>query len=721
VAVLASGTGTNLQALLDDPQVGPKVVLVVSDREDAGALKRAADRGVTGVFLDPGDHRGREAYDAALLELLRGEGIDIVCLAGFMRILTPPVVRAYWGRMLNVHPSLLPAFPGAHAPQDALGWGAKITGATVHLVDEQVDHGPVILQEAMPILPEDDADTLHARIQEVEHRIYPQGVRLVMAGRIRVDGRRVTIEDAREPSGATVREPVAKGDVRPVRRALLSVSEKEGLTDLARGLAELGVRLVSTGSTARVLREAGLSVTEVAAVTGSPEMLDGRVKTLHPAIHAGILADRADPDHVRELADRGIEPFDLVVVNLYPFERMVASGAGRDEAVEQIDIGGPTLLRAAAKNFGSVAVVVHSRRYGDLLAALRKAGGTSLRLRAALAEEAFAHVASYDAAIAAWFGWGGSKDLPSALTLGLERVQELRYGENPHQRAGLYRAALSPGPLGGARVVQGKEMSFNNWLDTEAARAVAASLATPAAVIVKHHNPCGAAVAESLAEAYRAALASDPVSAFGGVVAFNREVDGEAAAAMAEVFTEVVVAPAFSEDSLKAFAARKSLRVLEAPAPADAGLEIRLIEGGALVQEADAVTENRVDMKVASRREPEPREWEDLLFAWRVAARVKSNAIVLASGGATVGVGAGQMSRVDAVDLASRKAGDRARGSVMASDAFFPFRDGIDVAARAGVRAVIQPGGSVRDEEILAAADEHGMAMVLTGRRHFRH
>jgi phosphoribosylaminoimidazolecarboxamide formyltransferase/IMP cyclohydrolase len=511
-------------------------------------------------------------------------------------------------------------------------------------------------------------------------------------------------------------------DVRPVRRALLSVSEKEGLVELARVLDQFGARLVSTGSTATALRDAGLPVAEVAEVTGSAEMLDGRVKTLHPAIHAGILADTTNVDHVRELEEHGIEPFDLVVVNLYPFERTVESGAGRGDVVEQIDIGGPTLLRAAAKNFRSVAVVARPVRYADVVAALRESGGTSLELRATLAEEAFAHVAAYEAAIAAWFaGWAGPEEVPPALTLGLARVRELRYGENPHQRAGLYRGVLSSGPLGGARVVQGKEMSFNNWLDAEAARAVAGSLEAPAAVIVKHHNPCGAAVAGSLVDAYRAALASDPVSAFGGVVAFNGEVDGETAAAMGEVFTEVVVAPAFSGEALAEFGPRENLRVVEAPAPVPTELEVRSIDGGALVQEADAVTEDRGEMKVASRREPEPSEWDDLVFAWRVAARVKSNAIVLAAGGATVGVGAGQMSRVDAVDIASRKAGERARGSVMASDAFFPFRDGIDLAARAGVRSVIQPGGSVRDEEVVAAADEHGMAMILTGRRHFRH
>ena len=520
----------------------------------------------------------------------------------------------------------------------------------------------------------------------------------------------------------TERTGRTSGEVRLVRRALLSVSDKRGLVELAWELNDVGVRLVSTGSTARAIREAGLPVTEVAEVTGSAEMLDGRVKTLHPAIHAGILADATNPEHLRELAKHGIEPFEIVVVNLYPFERSALSGAAREDVLEQIDIGGPTLLRAAAKNFRSVAVVCRPDRYADLVAELQEAGGTSQGLRTTLAEEAFAHVAAYDAAIAAWFaGWAGREELPPALTLGLAMIRELRYGENPHQRAGLYRSVNSSGPLGGARVVQGKEMSFNNWLDAEAARAVAGSLEAPAAVIVKHHNPCGAAVASSLAEAYRAALACDPVSAFGGVVAFNGEVDGDAAAAMAEVFTEVVVAPAFSEEALAAFASRKNLRLVEASAPAEAAFEVRPIDGGALVQEPDAVTDDRGEMKVATRREPEAAEWEDLLFAWRVAARVKSNAIVLAAGGATVGVGAGQMSRVDAVDIASRKAGERAQGSVMASDAFFPFRDGIDLAARAGVRSVIQPGGSVRDDEVVAAADEHGMAMVLTGRRHFRH
>jgi phosphoribosylaminoimidazolecarboxamide formyltransferase / IMP cyclohydrolase len=507
----------------------------------------------------------------------------------------------------------------------------------------------------------------------------------------------------------------------------VSVSDKRGLDAFARGLVEAEAEIVSTGSTAAAIREAGVPVTEVAEVTGFPEMMDGRVKTLHPAIHAGVLADKSNPEHLRELESRSIAPFDLVAVNLYPFEETVTDDAGPPEIVEQIDIGGPTLVRAAAKNWASVAVVVSPDRYGEVLAAIRE-GGVEVRYRRRLAAEAFGHVARYDAAIATWFWAGETKEEPEEWALGLHRVTELRYGENPHQRAALYRTVLGPGPLGGAEVLQGKEMSFNNWLDADAALGLARMLAKPAAVIVKHNNPCGAAVASSAAEAYRAALASDPVSAFGGVVAFRGEVDGAAAEAMAEVFTEVVVARRFAPEALAAFASRANLRVVRAgglqptvggfPAP---NLDIRPIAGGVLVQDADDVHETRLDMKVAAGPEPTEEQWRDLLFAWTVAARVKSNAIVLARDAATVGIGAGQMSRVDAVDIAVRKAGDRSAGSVMASDAFFPFRDSIDRAAEAGIRAVIQPGGSVRDEEVLAAAEEHGITMVLTGRRHFRH
>jgi len=510
-------------------------------------------------------------------------------------------------------------------------------------------------------------------------------------------------------------------DPRPVRRALLAVYDKTGVVAFAQGLSELGVQLVSSGGTAAALLEAGVRVSRVEDVTGSPEMLDGRVKTLHPRIHAGILADRRKPEHEAQLRAHDIEPFDLVVVNLYPFRQTVASGAGDEDVVEKIDIGGPALVRAAAKNFASVAVVVDPGRYDRVLASIR-AGGLSLDERHELAAAAFAHTAAYDAAVATWFA--RAEGLAPFVGMALEKVADLRYGENPHQRGALFAEVAGPGILGGAEtVVAGKEMSFNNWLDVDAAFTLAADLDPlgPAAVIVKHNNPCGAAVGASLGAAYAEAFESDTVSAFGGIVAFSRHADEAAARAMAEVFTEVVVAPGFDVDALATLAERKGLRVIRAPLPSGGGLDLRMLPGGALVQDRDGAPEDRPDMDVASDREPTADEWRDLAFAWKVAMRVKSNAIVFARDLATVGVGAGQMSRVDASVLAVRKAGDRAKGSVMASDAFFPFPDAVEVAADAGVTAVIHPGGSVRDEEVLALAESRGMAVVVTGRRHFRH
>jgi phosphoribosylaminoimidazolecarboxamide formyltransferase/IMP cyclohydrolase len=467
----------------------------------------------------------------------------------------------------------------------------------------------------------------------------------------------------------------------------------------------------------------------VSTVTAFPEILEGRVKTLHPRIHGGILADRHKPSHLAELEKLGIEPFDLVVVNLYPFLETVMSGASAPEVIEQIDIGGPAMVRAAAKNFESVGVVVKPDDYGAILYEIDAVDGLSRETRYRLAREAFAHTSAYETAVAAWFAEEDTQPkalasqeqegLPEFLSIALSRRSILRYGENPHQRGGLYTPEAGRGPLGGAEVLQGKEMSFNNWLDAEAARAVAFLFDRPAAAIVKHHNPCGVALGPSLSDAYARALDGDRVSAFGGIVAFNGVVDESTARGMAEAFTEVIVAPAYTESALQAYAAKANLRVLRAPAPEAGGLDVRLIDGGALVQDMDQIVEGRSDMKVVTSREPTEEEWEDLLFAWTVAARVKSNAIVLAKDLATVG--AGQMNRLTSVDIASRHAGGRARGASLASDAFFPFRDGLDRAAEAGIAAVIQPGGSVRDEEVIAAAEEHGLAMIFTGRRHFRH
>ena len=511
-------------------------------------------------------------------------------------------------------------------------------------------------------------------------------------------------------------------DVRPVRRALLAVYDKTGVVELARALVDLGATLVSSGGTAQTLRDAGLAVTPVEDVTGSPEMLGGRVKTLHPKIHGGLLADRRKQEHVDQLAEHGIEPFDLLVCNLYPFRETVASGASFDDVIEKIDIGGPAMVRAAAKNFVSVGVVVDPSRYGGVVEELRREGGLTLATRQTLAAAAYAHTAAYDSAVASWFAQqepGG--DLPRFLGLAFEKTGDLRYGENPHQRGALYVEVAGPGVLGGAEVLQGKEMSFNNWLDVDAAYALAGALEPNAAVIVKHNNPCGAALGETTAGSYAKAFACDTVSAFGGIVAFHGPCDGAAAQAMAEVFTEVVVAPAFTDDAMALFAGRKNLRVVRAPLPAGGGLDVRPLPGGALVQDRDLVVETPAEWKVVSSREPTEQEWRDLAFAWTVAWRVKSNAIVLAKDGATVGIGAGQMSRVDSSWIATRKAGDRARGAVMASDAFFPFPDALEVAADAGVTAAAHPGGSKGDDAVLAAADARGMAVVLTGRRHFRH
>ncbi len=511
-------------------------------------------------------------------------------------------------------------------------------------------------------------------------------------------------------------------EVHQVRHVLLAVYDKTGVVELARGLVELGATLVSSGGTANTLREAGLPVTPVEDVTGFPEMLGGRVKTLHPKIHGGLLADQRKQEHVDQLAEHGIEAFDLLVSNLYPFRETVASGAGFDDVIERIDIGGPAMVRAAAKNFASVGVVVDPARYEGLLDELRREGGLTLDTRRQLATAAFAHTAAYDAAIASWFALQDPGDgLPSFLGLAFTKTDELRYGENPHQRGAIYTEAGGPGTLGGARVLQGKEMSFNNWLDVDAAYSLVAELAPNAVVIVKHNNPCGAALGDTCAKAYEAAFACDTVSAFGGIVAFHGTCDGAAAAAMADVFTEVVVAPSFTPDALAAFGQRQNLRVVEAPLPTGAALDVRPIPGGALVQDRDLVVETAAEWKVVSSREPSPQEWRDLAFAWTVAWRVKSNAIVLARDGATVGIGAGQMSRVDAAWIATRKAGERATGAVMASDAFFPFPDALEVAGDAGVTAAAHPGGSKGDEAVLASAEARGMAIVLTGRRHFRH
>ncbi|MFE7135346.1 bifunctional phosphoribosylaminoimidazolecarboxamide formyltransferase/IMP cyclohydrolase [Streptomyces sp. NPDC057638] len=513
---------------------------------------------------------------------------------------------------------------------------------------------------------------------------------------------------------------------RAIRRALVSVYDKTGLEDLAQGLHAAGVELVSTGSTAGRIAAAGVPVTKVEELTGFPECLDGRVKTLHPRVHAGILADLRLDSHREQLAELGVEPFDLVVVNLYPFRETVASGASPDECVEQIDIGGPSMVRAAAKNHPSVAVVTSPERYGDVLTAVA-GGGFDLGARKRLAAEAFRHTAAYDVAVASWFadGYAPADDsgFPAFVGVTYDRSTVLRYGENPHQGAALYTSGT--GGLAEAEQLHGKEMSYNNYTDTEAARRAAYDHTEPCVAIIKHANPCGIAVGADVAEAHRKAHACDPLSAFGGVIAVNRPVSVALAEQVAEIFTEVIVAPGYEDGAVEVLARKKNIRVLRCPEPPASLTEVRPVDGGALVQVTDrlqAPGDDPAQWTLATGEALSGAELAELAFAWRACRAVKSNAILLAKDGASVGVGMGQVNRVDSAKLAVERAGEeRARGAFAASDAFFPFPDGLEILTAAGVRAVVQPGGSVRDEQVVEAARKAGVTMYFTGTRHFFH
>jgi len=730
------------------------VTLVFADRS-CPALEWAAEEGIDTALLpglaDPAE-ADRAQADLALAETLTSAGVGLVVLAGYMRIVGPAVLGAFPGRILNTHPSLLPAFAGAHAVRDALEHGAKVTGCTVHVVDATLDGGPIVAQEAVAIEPGDDEATLHERIKLVEHRLLPRAVGLVLGGAISIDGRRTTLHPAR--ADANVPRP---------RRALLSVSDKAGLAEFGLGLVQRGFELVSTGGTARTLRDAGLAVTDVSAVTGFPEILDGRVKTLHPAVHAGILADGRRAAHREALVERGIAPFDVVVVNLYPFaEAADRPGITLDELVEEIDIGGPSLVRAAAKNHASVAIVTSPSRYDDVLTAIDAPGGIPLGLRSALAIEAFRHTAAYDARIAAELpcrmdeagvglppdpGMPRSADpFPPVLVVPLEKLETLRYGENPHQPAARYRRtdrAVKPadGPFAtGAPPLQGKLLSYNNVLDASAAAAIARLLRGPACVVVKHTNPCGAAERGTLLEAWRAARAGDPEAAFGGVVALTRAVTADVARELTEIFLEVIVAPSFDADALAILGEKPNVRLVEHPAlagdppvaPADGSAAIdylgaiRTAGGAVLVGAPDDLGDDPAYWVTLTSRAPTEAETADLDLAWRLVRGVVSNAIVLVRDGQLVGLGSGQVSRVDACRQAVAKAErlhapDGARGAVAASDAFFPFPDGPQLLLDAGVMAIVQPGGSLRDAEVLRAVEQVGGVMLITARRHFRH
>jgi phosphoribosylaminoimidazolecarboxamide formyltransferase/IMP cyclohydrolase len=751
IAVGVSGTGSNLRALHAATGRGAldaEIALVFADR-DCAAVEWAVEQGIDTLVVPMpklSDVEERASANEVLAESIAAVGPELIVLAGYMRIIGPAALGGLSCPVINLHPALLPAFPGAHGVRDALAAGVKVTGATVHFVDGSLDAGPIIAQDSVTVLPGDTEETLFERIHAVEHRLLSRAVGLALAGALTIapDGRTVRIDAAR----AAGKMPVPK-------RALLSVSDKSGLAEFGAGLVRLGFELVSTGGTARALRSAGLPVTDVASVTGFPEMLDGRVKTLHPRVHGGILADRRLAAHREQLAAAAIEPFDLVVVNLYPFAAAAEKpGISFDDLVEEIDIGGPSMVRAAAKNHASVAIVTSPARYSAVLAELEQNGRVGEGLRSALAVEAFRHTGAYDARIAAELparmvaagvdlpdepGLPGSADpYPPTLVVGLEKVETLRYGENPHQQAARYRRPgttrwAGPFALGGS-ILQGKALSYNNVLDASGADAIARQLRGPACVVVKHTNPCGAAERPSLLEAWQSALAGDPVSAYGGVVAFTRQVDAATAEGLASIFLEVIVAPSYSPEALAILARRTNLRLLEdhvlgtatvAPAPDPLG-SIRVAGGGVLVTAPDVVPDDPATWKLATTRAPSKAELRDLDLAWRLCRGVVSNAIVLVKDGMEIGLGSGQTSRVDAARQAVAKAiafhgAEALKGAACGSDAFYPFPDAVQVCLDAGVTAFAQPGGSMRDAEVLEVAEKAGAAMLITGVRHFRH
>jgi phosphoribosylaminoimidazolecarboxamide formyltransferase/IMP cyclohydrolase len=772
--VLASGEGTLLQHLIDSCRTGSlraQIVAVGSDRHGTRAASRAEAAGIATFVCRLGDYSDRADWDKALTEACAGYQPDLVVSAGFMKLFGPQFLDEFAGRCINSHPALLPSFPGMHAVRDALAYGVKVTGCTVFLVDSGLDSGPVVAQQAVQVRDDDDEETLTERIKSVERALLAETVAAMLTDGWSVTGRTVRLGG----SGGSRAVTTTGTDKVAITRAIISVYDKTGLDELARELHHADVEIVSTGSTAAAIRAAGIAVTPVEAVTGFPECLDGRVKTLHPAIHAGLLADLNEPSHRSRLDQLQIAPFQLLVSNLYPFTETVASGASPQQCVAQIDVGGPAMVRAAAKNHANVAVVTSPAAYG-LVAAAIKAGGFTLEQRRRLAAQAFAHTARYDAAVASWFasvyapdevaaesGW---PDLAAAVW---DRREVLRYGENPHQRAALYVAADSagtgargPGGVATAEQLHGKAMSYNNYVDADAAWRAVRGFAPACVAIMKHANPCGIAVGADIAQAHHKAHACDPVSAFGGVIAANRPVTAEMAGQVADIFTEVILAPGYEPAALEILTKKKNLRLLRcAPLGSGAGtersgtsgavgggtsgaagssagpagsggagragqeaIEWRQVSGGLLMQVTDTVAEpgdRPSGWRLAAGTAVSDAVLGDLEFAWRACRSVKSNAILLASGLASVGIGMGQVNRVDAARLAVARAGDRATGSVAASDAYFPFADGLQVLAEAGVRAVVEPGGSVRDDEVIAAAEAAGVTLYLTGVRHFWH
>ena len=703
IAILISGTGTNMHAILNaikDGELDAVPVFVGSDKAAAKGLQTAASLGVpTRVFSYK--ELGKADAEEAIALAVEEAGADWIVLAGFMRILSPDFVRRFAGRIINIHPALLPLFPGAHGIRDAWDAGVPETGVTIHIVDEEVDHGPILAQESVKREPEDTIETLEAKIHAVEHKLYKKTLKEFFA---------------KNPANPKWRLGMVEK-----KKALISVWDKTGALELAKGLAAHGYEIVSSSGTAKYLEEGGVQVTEVVDLTGVPAILGGRVKTLHPTIMGGILARRGLAQDDEDRAKFNIPLIDVVVCTLYPFEETAKSGADLDQLIEKIDIGGVSLIRAAAKNYYHVAVVTDIADYKRVLDELEQKQEFTLEFKQELALKAFRATSSYDAVI--YRGLcrevGVEENVADDKVIPLRMEQELRYGENPHQKAALFMPPLEHRPF---EQLSGKELSFNNLLDLDTLlRGCSVFQDVCACTIVKHTTPCGTAYGATPLEAFKKALACDPVSAFGGIIGLTRKVDMETAKAITETFFEIVAAPDFDEGVAEYFAEKKhNLRVLKILPGYAPKFQISANRCGWLIEE-DKLPALPQESAGQWHGTPRPELWDDIIFAWKTAAITKSNAIVLVKDGAAVGIGGGFTNRVDAAEYAIKMAKDKAQGSVMASDSFFPFADSIELAAKAGVSAVIEPGGSIRDEEVFKKAEELGVSLFVGGSRTFRH
>lgn len=706
IVVFASGSGTNFETICENCANGTilgEVKLLVVSKAGVGAVKRAQKYNVP-VLVE-----GEKDVKKTLLAIKP----DLICLAGYLKKLPPELLTLC--PVMNIHPALLPAFGGKgfygeRVHQAVLESGAKITGVTVHFIDEEYDKGAIIRQKTVPVLENDTPSTLAARVLQVEHSLYVKCIQMFCNGELAVQNNKIIFKRKKTEG---------------IQRALISVSDKSGLAEFAHGLHKMGVELISTSGTAKFLKEQGLPVRDLSGLTNFPEILDGRVKTLHPYVHAGILFKRDDAAHVHIVEALGIEPIDLLVVNLYPFRETAAKAAHSfaPEVIENIDIGGPSMVRSAAKNFAHVAVVCRPKDYPAVLKEMQE-NKTQLseQTRRQLCIEAFTHTAAYDAAISEEFKKGLGETYPETKIVVLEKIQSLRYGENPAQSATLY----TQGKGFSFEQLHGKELSYNNILDAFGTWDAVHEFNTPACVIFKHVTPCGVGVGANLKEAFENAKRSDPKSAYGGIAAFNRTVDKEVAEALSTFFVEAVGAPDYTPQALEILQQKKNLRILRRNSPQSKRPLLRSVGDEVLMQSPDLLL-FKEELTCPTKRKPTPAEETALKFAWVCVKHIKSNAIVLTSQNGTVGIGAGQMSRVDAVKMAGIKFAEYLETNpkpdilVLGSDAFFPFRDGVDLAASLGISAIINPGGSIRDEEVVKACDEHNLALLLTGVRHFRH